>query len=326
MKYAHILKAERNLDDIQNLNLLDTNLINTGAIDGQSSLWMKENKEKIKSKVAEDGWVLIRGLNALTATDFKENILALDMPLMEKYGDLPMAPSSDGTSGVFNVTKYPQRNGILFHNEGSHTHASPRHIFFQCSEAAPQGGETPMADSALVYREIPPEILSVFAKRGLLYRRSFIENLDVSWSQFFGTSQRHEVELICKRQNIEAHWTPQGNLVTETFRPAVISHPENGSDLFFNQILLHHPACLEPEARKALKNLSPQGLMPRDVYFGDGTPIPDEWIAEVLRANIRAAVSFHWRPGDIVIVDNLAVAHARRPYSGARRHHVILSR
>jgi alpha-ketoglutarate-dependent taurine dioxygenase len=38
------------------------------------------------------------------------------------------------------------------------------------------------------------------------------------------------------------------------------------------------------------------------------------------------AVAFRWEPGDVVVVDNLAVAHARCPYRGARRHHVMLGR
>lgn len=326
MTYTCIQNIERDLNQNTASELIEGNLLNIDPGEMSSEFWMAENRKVILQRIAGSGWLLLRGLNLFSAADFRKTILALDIPLMEEYGDLPMMASSEGINGVFNVTKYPPQKAILFHNEGAHTHSAPRYIFFQCSEAAPQGGETPLANSALVYDELPQEIRSVFAERGLLYRRNFVENLDVSWSHFFGTTKRHEVEVICAKQNVKASWTPQGSLVTETYRPAVISHPENGASLFFNQILLHHPACLDPEVRRALENMSPGGKLPRDVCFGDGTPIPDEWIAEVLRAHIRAAVSFRWQPGDIVIVDNFMVAHARRPYVGSRRHHVILAR
>ena len=325
MTYTCIRNTERDLEHNSAGELAEANCLNVNRGEVPSAVWMAENKKMILQKLAESGWLLLRGLNLYSATDFRKAILALDIPLMEEYGDLPMIASEEN-NGVFNVTKYPPQKAILFHNEGAHTHSGPRYIFFQCSVAAPQGGETPLANSALVYDQLPPEIRSAFAQRGLLYRRNFVEHLDVSWQKFFGTTQRHEVEAICVKKNVKASWTPQGGLVTETYRPAVISHPENGASVFFNQMLLHHPACLDPEVRRALENMFPGAKLPRDVCFGDGAPIPDEWIAEVLRAHIRAAVSFRWQPGDIVIVDNFMVAHARRPYAGSRQHHVILAR
>ncbi len=70
-------------------------------------------------------------------------------------------------------------------------------------------------------------------------------------------------------------------------------------DVFFNQVLLHHPACLEPSVRSAMNSMLKGEDFPRNVCFGDGTPIPDDWIAEILRAHLRAAMVFHWMPGDI---------------------------
>jgi len=288
--------------------------------------WLRRHRTVVMAAVAKHGWCVVRGLGITEPTAFRSCISALDIPLVEDYGDLPMLPSDDGTTGVFNVTKYPAKNAILFHNEGSHTGRPPRHIFFQCSLPALQEGETPIAHSADVFAALPDEMQTAFAERGLLYRRNFVEGLDVSWSQYFHTGSRDAVEAICAEQDVQVHWRADGGLETEIRRPAVIRHPDSGADVFFNQVLLHHPACLEPAIRSGLQSLLNGRRFPREVYFGDGSSIPDEWIAEVLRAHIRVAVCFRWQAGDVVIADNHAVSHARRPFQGPRLHHVIMSR
>ena len=51
----------------------------------------------------------------------------------------------------------------------------------------------------------------------------------------------------------------------------------------------------------------------------DGTPIPDEVIEHVSDVFERACVEFQWQTGDLVAVDNMLVAHARRPYKEPRK-------
>lgn len=328
-------RMERNLgeDDLsitkQERDLLDMDVSDSSAphllsASGAAPAWVAANRQQILDMVAAKGWALIRGLGVIDPAHFRASVRELGIALMDEYGDLPQLPSDDGTTGVFNVTKYPARNAILFHSEGSHTTEAPRHIFFQCAIAAEQDGETPLADTAAVLAALPPHMAEAFAQRGLLYKRNFVEGLDVSWQHYFGTKSRQELEVRAAEQGIKLIWRPDGGLETETPRPAVMRHPDSGKDVFFNQILLHHPASLDPKVRKALTSMLKGQGFPRDVCFGDGETIPDNWVAEVLRAHIRVAASFAWQPGDVVVVDNFAVSHARRPFTGARLHHVIL--
>jgi predicted metalloendopeptidase len=46
--------------------------------------------------------------------------------------------------------------------------------------------------------------------------------------------------------------------------------------VFFNQVQLHHPFCLDPATRKSLVALFKEEGLPRNVYYGDGTRIEDE--------------------------------------------------
>jgi alpha-ketoglutarate-dependent taurine dioxygenase len=59
--------------------------------------------------------------------------------------------------------------------------------------------------------------------------------------------------------------------------------------------------------------------MPRNVHFGDGTPIPDEVIDTISELYEDLCVEFPWQPGDLIVLDNMLVAHARRPFGGERK-------
>jgi hypothetical protein len=64
--------------------------------------------------------------------------------------------------------------------------------------------------------------------------------------------------------------------------------------------------------------------MPRNCFFGDGSPIPDESMAHVLATYRRLESAFRWERGDVLAVDNIAMAHARNPFTGDRRLYVAL--
>ena len=58
--------------------------------------------------------------------------------------------------------------------------------------------------------------------------------------------------------------------------------------------------------------------LPYSTRYGDGTPIPDD-VAEHLRAAYAAEKTlFRWEKGDLMLLDNMSVAHAREPFEGDR--------
>ena len=59
--------------------------------------------------------------------------------------------------------------------------------------------------------------------------------------------------------------------------------------------------------------------LPRHVYYGDGTPIEDSVVAEISEIYEQQAVRFQWQPGDVIVLDNMLVAHARDPFEGTRK-------
>jgi alpha-ketoglutarate-dependent taurine dioxygenase len=106
----------------------------------------------------------------------------------------------------------------------------------------------------------------------------------------------------------------------------VAVHPGTGERVFFNQIPLHHPSCLDPETRSSLESLLGEDELPRDVRYGDGTRIDDATVQQILDAYWRESTAFEWAAGDMVLVDNMLVAHARNPFRGERKISVAMGR
>src|SRR4029079_404513 len=101
-------------------------------------------------------------------------------------------------------------------------------------------------------------------------------------------------------------------------RPAIVRHPDTGEPLFFNQVLLHHVSSLDPASRETLCAEFSQAQLPRSVYFGARSPIPDAAIAHVGACLDAASRAFAWQAGDVLLVDNMRMAHSRNPYKGQR--------
>lgn len=55
------------------------------------------------------------------------------------------------------------------------------------------------------------------------------------------------------------------------------------------------------------------------VTFGDGQPLPAEVIHDCLRILEDESVAIPWKKGDVLLIDNLAVLHSRKPFNPPRR-------
>jgi hypothetical protein len=53
--------------------------------------------------------------------------------------------------------------------------------------------------------------------------------------------------------------------------------------------------------------------------FGDGSPIPEDFMAWVHEEVLATSVSIPWQPGDFLVMSNLIAGHGRTPYSNLER-------
>jgi hypothetical protein len=308
-----------------------TNLVQTGFIPGNDgsfplvitpavdnvdlASWCSSHRDELDGYFDKFGAILFRGFDLGSTSDFEAVASSIASDLFAEYGDLPPEAASDR---IYGSTPYPPDKMILFHNESSHLASWPLRQLFFCVTPAPDRGETPLLDCRVICSALEPEILDQFEKKGLMYVRNFSEGIDVPWQDFFHTDDKAEAERICSDAGMSCEWTSEGLRIRQIAK-AVRRHPRTGERLFFNQIQLHHVSCLDDETRDALRQLFSDENLPRNVYFGDGTPIPDEVVSKIGELYEELCVEFPWQKGDLIAVDNMIVSHARRPFSGERK-------
>jgi alpha-ketoglutarate-dependent taurine dioxygenase len=278
--------------------------------------WAAENRGFIVSSLLRCGAVLFRGFDLATPAEFERAAGAICPELFGEYGDLPR----EGVNGkVYASTPYPANQAILFHNESSHLPRWPLKQFFACMTPSETGGETPLLDCREVARSLDGAILDRFAEKGLVYVRNFCDGIDVSWQHFFKTEDKKVVEKICADGGMACEWVRGKTLRVKQKARAVRKHPVTGETVFFNQVQLHHPYCLDAATRKSLVALFKEEGLPRNVYYGDGTRIEDAVMAELDKLYWGKAKAFPWQRGDMIMLDNMLTAHARKPFTGVRK-------
>jgi alpha-ketoglutarate-dependent taurine dioxygenase len=322
---AQTRKAEIDLADV---HLTQTSYLQPGqnlplviqpAMEGVSLPgWAKGQRDVLQAELMKHGGILFHNFGIESAATFEEfaRAVSLDGDLYDEYGDLPR---EDKGTKVYGSTPYPIDKSILFHNESSHMHRWPMKILFFCVKAAEEGGATPIVDCRTIYQALPQALIDRLTEKKLMYTRNFIEGLDVSWQQFFGTHDKARVEQYCRLAGIEFEWKNDRHLKTRQVCQAMARHPYTGEMLFFNQIQLHHVSMLDKEVRESMLAMFGEEDLPRNVYYGDGTPLEDSVVQEISETLTHNAVRFQWQAGDIVLLDNMLVAHSRDPFKGTRK-------
>ncbi|MBA3712218.1 MAG: amino acid adenylation domain-containing protein [Pyrinomonadaceae bacterium] len=278
--------------------------------------WAKNNREFIETELQKHGAILFRGFDIKAVSEFERMASAICPELFGEYGDLPR---EDVGGKVYASTPYPANQPILFHNESSHMHRWPMKIWFHCVMAAQHGGETPIVDCRKVYRSLSPQVRERFAQHGVMYVRNYTNGLDVDWQEFFQTTDKSPVEDYCQKASIDFEWKDGDGLRTRQVCRAVAQHPKTGETVFFNQVQLHHISCLEPSVRESLLAMFREEDLPRNCFYGDGSPIEDSVMQEIMKVYLDSAVNFPWQQGDILMLDNMLIAHGRNPFEGPRK-------
>lgn len=284
--------------------------------------WAQGNVEFLEAELATHGAILFRGFGMDSVATFERFARAIRPELFGEYGDLPR---EEAGNNIYQSTPYPADKTILFHNESSHMHRWPMKQWFYCVKAAQAGGETPIVDCRKVYQRLAPTIVENFRRKQLMYVRNFVEGLDVSWQSFFHTEDKAVVEAYCRNADLKCSWTANNGLRTYQICPGVLQHPKTGEMVFFNQVQLHHVSFLDPEVRESMLALFTSEDLPRNVYYGDGSPIEDAVMQEIAKVYWETSVSFTWQAGDVLMLDNMLTAHARNPFQGERKIVVALA-
>ncbi len=288
------------------------------AVDGlDPCIWATHQRAHIAASLLKHGGILFRGFKIDSVANFEQFVAAFRLAGVGYYDQ--HTPRTKLTSGVYTSTEYPADHYVPFHSENSKNHVWPMKIWFGCLRPAEQGGETPIADNRLVFQLVPTQIRERFIEKKVMYVRNFGEGAGLSWQTAFQTDDRKQVERQCREASMEFEWKDGNRLRVRHVRPSVTVHPTTGAHLWFNQAHLFHVSNLTPDVRASLHSLFTEEDLPSNSYYGDGTPIEDSVLDEVREAFRQASTIFPWQAGDVLMLDNMLVAHSRTPFTGERK-------
>jgi alpha-ketoglutarate-dependent taurine dioxygenase len=283
-------------------------------------LEMNKLKDKVKQiveqKLFTEGAIRFNTGILPDTAEFEALLAAMNASL--KYYDYASTPRQVINNKVYTSTEYPADQEIKMHNEMAYSTAWPMRLWFYCETAARTGGQTPIADSREIYKKINPEIRERFERDGLIYIRNYRRELDLSWQDTFNTDDKQKVEAYCDKLNIQYQWHGD-ELTTKHKCQATAVHPETGEPVWFNQAHLFHISNLQPEYREALCSIYKVTEFPRNVVYGDGSPIEDSVLDEVRAVIMSEKRLFTWQDGDVMVLDNMLFSHGREPFKGDRR-------
>ncbi|MEU3650022.1 TauD/TfdA family dioxygenase [Lentzea sp. NPDC034063] len=279
--------------------------------------WAREHLTEVEENLGRAGGILFRGFGIEQAAEFEEAVQALaGAPLA--YQDRS-SPRSQVAGHVYTSTDHPADQSIFLHNEQSYSSDWPERIAFCCALPAESGGRTPVADTRVVHGLLDGEITDKFARLGVRYVRNFGDGLGLSWSTAFQTNDKAVVEDACRARGMSWEWRSGGRLRTWHARPAMLRHPRTGDVVWFNHATFFHVSTLDSETAGVLLGQFAQEDLPYNTYYGDGSPIEPEVLSALRDAYQTATVEFDWEQGDLLLLDNMLMAHARTPYTGPRK-------
>jgi alpha-ketoglutarate-dependent taurine dioxygenase len=278
--------------------------------------WTGESREFIAAHLAESGGILFRGFDLKSAADFEQVIKSVGGKSLE-YSERS-SPRSRISGNIYTSTDYPADQSIFVHNENSYQQSWPSMIFFFCERAARVGGATPIADCRNVFRRISPSVKERFRQKKWMYVRNFGGGFGLDWQTVFQTDDRAVVEQYCRKNGIEVEWKAGDKLRTRAVRPAIVRHPRTGEEVWFNHATFFHVTTLEPTVREALLSEFEEDEFPTNSFYGDGSPIETSTLDELREIYRQETVTFPWNRGDVLLLDNMLVAHGRAPYVGPR--------
>jgi alpha-ketoglutarate-dependent taurine dioxygenase len=280
--------------------------------------WAGQHREWIEDRLADHGALLFRGFDIGSAERFQDFLGAASGEPLE-YTERS-SPRSTIAGRIYTSTEHPADQEIFLHNEQSYNLRLPQKIAFFCLTPPRERGATPIADCRRVFQGIGPAVRRCFAERGgYLYVRNFGGGLGLPWQTAFQTTDRAAVEAYCRLNRIELEWRDGDRLRTRQVRPVTARHPRTGALSWCNHATFFHVSTLSPTVRERLLAGLATDDLPNSTWYGDGTPIEPEVLDGLRGLYRREQRRFDWHQGDVLLLDNLIVAHGREPFAGPRQ-------
>lgn len=301
------------------------------AIDTIKSL--QAHDKILTKKLARHGTLLFRGLPIHNAEDFSRFAHAFGYKPHEIIGIVvdrkTLAPN------VAPANEAPKEVLIYNHNESPQVPHAPEYIFFYGHRVPKSGGETPISSSLELFHRAQqeiPEFISELAEKGILSKVTYkVDKQYVGGStlrEAFGKEFKDGDNDYTKRSKVEAQiarygrgkhttweWTDEGVILTHRL-PGIRTQPGTNLPTLFTGLATYYKNLQANNA--ARKNVAHQ-------LFGDGTPIPEKYLAHLAKITDEIRVLHKWQQGDVLVYDNIISQHGRQPWEGEQSDRVVLA-
>ncbi|KAJ5611081.1 hypothetical protein N7510_007800 [Penicillium lagena] len=294
---------------------------------------LQERDGTLTKSLARHGTLLFRGLPIHNAEEFSKFAHAFGYKPHEIIGivvDRPLlAPN------VAPANEAPKEVLIYSHNESPQVPHAPEYIFFYGHRVPKSGGESPISSSLELFHRAQqeiPEFIAELAEKGILSRVTYKYEKQYEGGstlrQAFGKdivegdsdeTQRRKIEAQIARYGRGKYttwaWTDDGLVVTHRL-PVVRTQPETNLPTLFTGLASYWKNTQVNAG--ARKNVTHQ-------LFGDGTVIPEKYLAHLAKITDEIRVLHRWQEGDVLVYDNVIAQHGREPWAGEQADRVVLA-
>ncbi|CAF1019003.1 unnamed protein product [Adineta ricciae] len=278
--------------------------------------FIEDHCEELLSRLILSGAILFRDFPICDALAFDTFARAFKWVPLPYIGGA--APRRQVTDIVFTSNESPPSEPIPFHHEMAQVPKFPKHLMFFCEIPSKSGGETPIAYSPMVYNRISqalPSFVQQLEAKQVRYARILPNGDDPQspigrgWQSTYQTQDPFHAEQVCREQGTDCEWLDDGCLKTVTkILPAIRLDERTGKKSWFNSIVAAYTGwCDKRNDGK------------RAVTFADGTLMNKDDIDQCSNILDDCSVSFRWQKGDVLLVDNRQVLHARKSFEPPRR-------
>ena len=284
-----------------------------------ASQWAEENRDFLKAAILRHRGVILRGFDC-DRLGFSATAKVLEPESIDYRGGI--GPRNMVAPEVYNSTELPPKHSLAQHHEMSYNAYWPMQILFFCEEPPEQGGATTICDAGRLYQRMPETMREKFLKLGLKYVRNFTQDMPYRTIQeTFGTTDPQFIDEFCQKNGVQTRWQGADRLTLTQFAPAVRQHPSVGTPVFFNTLVLWHYTYWSKLLGSFGGTLSSaaQAEAWQNSLYGDGTPIEDSVVQDILGLYEREEVHIDWHQNDILYFDNMLASHGRRPFAGRRK-------
>lgn len=283
----------------------------------ESALWTSSHRDVLLELAGKHGTVLFRGFPIENAEDFDLIVSAFQLENFPYKQSLSNAVRVNFTERVFSANEAPSEVQILYHHEMAQTPLFPKWILFSCEIAPQQGGATPLCRSDVLYERLArecPEFIQKCEQLGLKYSNVMpgvddaASGMGRSWASTLGVDTKNAAEARLAELNYSWEWQDDGCLrATTPTLPAVKELPD-GRKSFFNQLIAAY--CGWKDQRNDPSTA---------IRHGDDSILDASAVMTAAKIADEITFKMNWQVGDVVLIDNTVVMHARKPFVGKRK-------